>query len=148
MYIRSTQVQCPCDVVQLCHQHTVSMLFTQSLTNALQFTLHILSSHFYGLQHHLVGGYGRSILPDAPQYVEVRLQRQPTLLTQFANQFLNNSCRGRHTIYANRLICHISQFFAQPFSYGRRPLYLQFHQLEFSTFQLSCSSDKVARVRP
>ena len=148
MYVSTSQVQRPCNVVQCRHQHAVGMLCTQLLPDTCQFGGNILTRQLQRLYHDGLFWHSRSVFPDALQRVEIGSNGDAALTSQLFHQLLHLGSSRRHAVYADGLVVGISQFPAYPFGDGRRTVHLLFHQHVLRTFQLLGSSNEVARVRP
>ena len=146
MHVGTAQVQGPGNIVEGSHQHPVGMKLTERLTDAGHFSACWLTCIFQRIYLYRILGYHRTVTPYLSQRVKIRTHSDSTFMAQIGYQFPHRAGRTAPAVDA-----HLSAGTAlspQPLSDGRRAIYLQFHQLVFSTFQLFCCSNKIAGVRP
>ena len=86
MYVCSTKVEGPSDVVQSRHQDAISMMFTQSLADTLDFIVHSLACEIKRLNLHRILRDSRAIHPNLFQGIEVGAHSDPPSLSQVRNQ--------------------------------------------------------------
>ena len=89
MNIRSTKVQRPGNIIESRHQHAVSVLFTQSLTDADNLFVATLASIFQRMYLHRIIRNSRTILPNKSKGVKIGAKRDTTLLAKVGNQCLH-----------------------------------------------------------
>ena len=146
MHISATQIQCPGDIVEGRHQHTIGMFFAQGLADTGYLFMTALTSILQWKNLDNMLWDNRAIGPDLCQRIEISTQRDATLLTQIGYQLLHSIHRR-----APAVECHFGPcctLLAYPLSDGRRSGHLQFHQLELGATQLLLGSNKIARVGP
>ena len=146
MHISASQIQCPGDIVESRHQHTIGMFFAQGLADTGNLFTTALTCILHRKNLHSMLRDSRAIGPDLCQRIEISTQRDATLLTQIGYQLLHSIHRR-----APAIECHFgpgSTLLAYPLSDGRRSGHLQFHQLELGATQLLLGSNKIARVGP
>ena len=146
MHISASQIQCPGDIVESRHQHTIGMLLAQRLTDTGYLFMTALTSILQWKNLDNMLWDNRAIGPDLCQRIEISTQRDATLLTQIGYQLLDSIHRR-----APAIECHFGPcctLLVYPLSDGRRSGHLQFHQLELGATQLLLGSNKIARIGP
>ena len=146
MHIRTTQIQRPGNIVQGRHQHTVGMLITQRLTDTGYLVVYALACIFQRVDFHRILRDVRTVLPDQLQGVEIRTERDTTLLAEVGNQILYIAGRAAPAVDAH--LCTCPAFTTDPFRNSGRTFYLQFHQLILGAFQLLLGRQEITRVGP
>ena len=146
MYIRATQIQCPGNIVESRHQHTIGMLFTQCLTDTGDLFAGALTRIFQREYLHRILRNVRTILPDQLQGLIVRTEGDTALFTEVGNQVLHIAGRTAPAVDAH--LCTSPTLTTDPLHNRRCTLYLQFHQLKLRSLQLLFCCQKITRIGP
>ena len=146
MYIGTTQVQRPGDIIEGSHQHTVGMTLTECLSDTGNLIFCTFPCILQGIQLYGVLGDDGTITPYQFQRVQIRPHGDATFLAQIGYQLLHGI--GRTAPAVNAHLSSGSTLFTQPFRNGRRTLDLQFHQLVLRAFQLVCCGNEITGICP
>ena len=146
MHIRASEIQRPRNIVKGSHQHSVSMEFSQRLTDTGNFHACSLTGIDQRMLLHRILRNRRTILPDLRQWVEVGTESDTALFPKFGNQFSDATGGVHHTIDGNFRAC--TALLTDPLGNGWCTFHLLFHQLELRTLQLFRRCQEIAGVSP
>ena len=148
MHVGASHVQRPCYIVKRRHEHTVSMLRPQSLTNTHQLILSLLTGILQRMNDDLVFRHCLAVFPYLIKWVKISAERQSTLRTQFHFEVLDISTGISHAIKSHLFRPAVAQLLTEPLGYSRCFRHLQPHQFKLRSCQLCLGSDEIARVGP
>ena len=89
MHVGSSQIQRPGDIIEGRHQHPVSMLFPQGLTDTGNLVVSRLSGILHRKYLYRILWNRRTALPDLRQRIKIGPERETALFAQVANEFLH-----------------------------------------------------------
>ena len=91
MDVGAAQVECPGNVVERGHEHTVGMDLAQGTADAGEFRGDILAGIFDGLRHDGRLGNGRTVGPQTLQQVDVGAQGESAMLAKVLYECLDGT---------------------------------------------------------
>ena len=144
MYVGATQVECPCNVVELCQQHARCTLVQQFVAYAVELVRASLADIFQRLNVHFVRWHRRTVGPHTLQNVEIGAHRQSTQQLQFGLHVLHFRKRHTHTVYAHLSRVAVLRLLRYPLWNSRSVVQTLAHQLKLSSCKLLLSSDEIA----
>ena len=129
MHVGSTHVQCPGNIIQGRHQHAVTVLSAQDLTYSVEFRGCSFTGKLKRLQFNFMLWNGRSVIPNASQWVEIEPQSHASLVAQFGFQGFCLSITAHCSVNTHLASC--LALLSNPFCNGRRSVYFEPHKLVF-----------------
>ena len=148
MYVGATQVECPCNVVELCQQHARCTLAQQFVAYAVELVRASLAGIFQRLNVHLVRWHRRTVGPHTLQNVEIGAHCQSALQLQFGLHVLHFRKSHTHTVYTHLSRVAVLRLLRYPLGNSRSVVQTLAHQLKLRAGKLLFGGDEIARVGP
>ena len=148
MYVGTTQVECPCNVVELCQQHARCTLAQQLVAYTVELVRASLAGIFHRLNVQLVRRHRRTVGPHTFQNVEIGAHCQSAQQFQFSLHVLHFRERHTHTVYTHLSRVAVLSLLRYPFGNSRSVVQALAHQLKLGAGKLLFGGYEIARVGP
>ena len=144
VYIGSTQIERPCDIVERRHEHALGVTLTHGGTHTGEFRRAILAGILHGMKLDRGERSLGAVFPYQGERVEIGAQRQPAVGSQPGSQGVDIRRRTCHAVDADLGRVAHGELTPKPFGDGGSALHPLFHQHELRAGKLFARSEEVA----